>query len=116
MILGLSGLFLLILALKFDFDLNVENLNIIVNGITYFKLRGAITNFNVQIAAGDSRIEAQNMTSESIVIDHRGTNDLFINPQQSLEGVIRGTGDVISSNRPAEVMVDELFKGRLIFR
>jgi len=101
---------------EFDFDLNVENLNIIVNGITYFKLRGAITNFNVQIAAGDSRIEAQNMTSESIVIDHRGTNDLFINPQQSLEGVIRGTGDVISSNRPAEVMVDELFKGRLIFR
>lgn len=101
---------------EFDLDLNSENLNIVVNGITYFKLRGVTTNFDIQIAAGDSRIEAENLLSESISIDHRGTNDIFINPQQSLIGVIRGTGDVISDNRPPEVMVDELFKGRLIFR
>lgn len=100
---------------EFDLELNSENVNIIVNGITYFKLRGSTSSFNVQVAAGDSRIEAQNLVAESVVINHRGTNDLFINPQQSLEGVIRGTGDVISSNRPPTVSVEELFNGRLIF-
>lgn len=101
---------------EFDLDLNVGKLSIIVNGITYFKLRGAVTDFNVQIAAGDSRIEAENLTAGHIVLDHRGTNDLFINPRQSLKGVIRGTGDVISSNRPAEIEVELLFNGKLIFK
>ena len=73
-------------------------------------------NFNVQIAAGDSRIESENLVAQRISIDHRGTNDILINPQQSLTGVIRGTGDVISSSRPPEVKVEELFNGRLIFR
>ncbi len=101
---------------EFDLELNSENINIIVNGITYFKLSGSTTNLDVQVAAGDSRIEAQNLIAGSIEINHRGTNDIFINPQQSLEGVIRGTGDVISSNRPPEVNVQELFNGRLIFK
>ena len=101
---------------EFDLELDSENLNIIVNGITYFKLRGAVMNFNVQIAAGDSRIESENLVAQRVSIDHRGTNDIVINPQQSLTGVIRGTGDVISSSRPPEVRVEELFNGRLIFR
>ncbi len=101
---------------EFDLDLNVENLALIVNGITYFKLRGSAMDFNVQIAAGDSRIEAENLIAERVSIDHRGTNDLFVNPQQSLRGVIRGTGDVISSNRPPEVEIETLFNGKLIFK
>lgn len=101
---------------EFDLDLDVENLTIVVNGITYFKLRGSVANFNVQIAAGDSRVEAENLIAERVSIDHRGTNDLFINPQQSLRGVIRGTGDVISSNRPPEVEIETLFNGKLIFK
>jgi hypothetical protein len=96
--------------------LNCQNVNVVVNGITYFKLEGNTDNFDVKIAAGDSRIEAENLVAEIVSIDHRGTNDIFINPQQSLTGVIRSTGDVISSNQPAEVDVQELFNGRLIFR
>ncbi len=100
-----------------SFDLNVdsENLRITTNGIAYFKLRGNTTNFNVSIAAGDSRIEAENLISENVNIDHRGSNDVLVNPQQRISGVIRGTGDVISSNRPPEVEVEELFNGQLIF-
>ncbi len=100
-----------------SFDLNVdsENLRITTNGIAYFKLRGNTTNFNVSIAAGDSRIDAENLISENVNIDHRGSNDVLVNPQQRISGVIRGTGDVISSNRPPEVEVEELFNGQLIF-
>lgn len=100
----------------FDLAVDTQNLSIVVNGITYFKLRGNTQNMNVTIAAGDSRIEAENLAAEFVTMNHRGTNDMFINPQQSVRGVIRGTGDVISSNRPDIIEVEELFRGRLIFK
>ena len=101
---------------SFDLNLNATTVRIVVNGIAYFKLRGNTENFNVTVAAGDSRIEAKELVAERVTINHRGSNDVFVNPQQSLRGVIRGTGDVISVNRPSEVDVEELFNGRLIFQ
>lgn len=101
---------------SFDLELNSTNVRIIVNGIAYFQLAGTVQTFNVSIAAGDSRIEAENLVAQNVVLDHRGTNDVFVNPQQSISGVIRSTGDVISVNRPPNIDVEELFNGRLIFR
>lgn len=101
---------------EFDLEVNSTNLSVIVNGIAYFKLKGTVQNLNLTVAAGDSRIEAEDLIAEVILLDHRGTNDLIVHPQQSLRGVIRGTGDVISVNRPLEVDVEEIFNGRLIFR
>lgn len=101
---------------SFDLTLNAENVGIVVNGIAFFKLTGTTTNFNVSIAAGDSRIETEDLTVQNVNINHRGSNDIIVNPQSSISGVIRGTGDVISINRPSEVDVEELFNGRLIFR
>ncbi|WP_108424319.1 head GIN domain-containing protein [Flagellimonas amoyensis] len=101
---------------SFDLNLNTTSVSIVVNGIAYFKLQGTTENFNVTVAAGDSRIEAEDLISQNVTINHRGSNDVFVNPQQRLEGVIRGTGDVISVNRPPEVDVEELFNGRLIFQ
>ncbi|MFD2099377.1 head GIN domain-containing protein [Flagellimonas iocasae] len=101
---------------SFDLELNSTTVRITVNGIAYFKIKGETENFNVFIAAGDSRVEAENLISQNVTINHRGSNDVFVNPQQSLTGVIRGTGDVISVNTPPMVDVEELFNGRLIFQ
>lgn len=101
---------------EFDLEVDSENLSIVTNGIAYFKLRGTVQNLNLTIAAGDSRIEAENLIAGNINLNHRGSNDMLVNPQQSLTGIIRGTGDVISFNRPSEVTVEEIFNGRLIFQ
>ncbi len=101
---------------EFDLELAAQNVSLVVNGITYFKMVGTVENLNITIAAGDSRIEAENLIAQNISLNHRGTNDVLINPQLSLSGVIRGTGDVISINRPPEIIVEELFNGRLIFK
>ncbi|WP_313795033.1 head GIN domain-containing protein [Flagellimonas zhangzhouensis] len=101
---------------SFDLNLNSTTVRIVVNGIAYFKLQGNTENFNITIAAGDSRIEAENMVATHVDVNHRGSNDVFVNPQQSLSGVIRGTGDVISVNTPPEINVEEIFNGRLIFQ
>lgn len=100
---------------SFDLNLNSTVIRITVNGIAYFKLQGNTDNFNINVAAGDSRIEAENLVSENVTINHRGSNDVFVNPQQRLGGVIRGTGNIISVSTPPEVDVEELFTGRLIF-
>jgi len=101
---------------SFELNLATESVAIVVNGIAYFKLSGTTTNFNVTIAAGDSRIEAENLMADNVVLNHRGTNDILANPQVSIRGVIRGTGDVICFNRPPTVEVEEIFNGRLLFR
>ena len=101
---------------EFDLELNAENVIIIVNGIAYFKLNGNTENLNITIAAGDSRIDAASLIADNIALNHRGTNDVQINPQQSISGVIRGTGDVISYNQPPTVDVEELYTGKLIFK
>ena len=101
-----------------SFDLNIisEIVRILTNGIAYFKLSGTTNDLNITIAAGDSRIEAENLVAQNVTINHRGSNDTFVNPQQRISGGIRGVGDVISSNRPPEGEVEELFNGRLIFK
>jgi len=101
---------------EFDLELDSENVVIIVNGIAYFKLKGSTGNLIITVAAGDSRIEAETLVANNVSLNHRGTNDVQINPQQSISGVIRGTGDVISFNQPTAVDVEELYTGRLIFK
>ena len=68
------------------------------------------------VAAGDSRTEASELQAQSVTVNHRGSNDILVNPVQSISGTIRGTGDVISYNRPETITVEELYKGELIFR
>ena len=101
---------------SFDLQLNATTVSIVVNGIAYFRLQGDTDNFNITIAAGDSRVEAENLVSQNVDLNHRGSNDVYVNPQQRISGVIRGTGDVISINRPPEIEVEELYNGRLIFQ
>ena len=55
------------------------------------------------------------MITQRVNFNHRGSNDILVNPQESLTGVLRGTGDLQSYNRPATVDVEELYNGRLIF-
>lgn len=101
---------------EFDMEVDTQNLDVVVNGIAYFQLKGNTENLRLTIAAGDSRIEAGNLTAQNVSLNHRGSNDMFVNPQRSLSGTIRSVGNVISSNRPDTVAVEELYKGRLIFR
>ena len=101
---------------EFDLEMDSENVAVIVNGIAYFKLKGNTGNLSITVAAGDSRIEAEKLVADNVSLNHRGTNDVEINPQQSISGIIRGTGDVISINQPTAVDVEELYTGRLIFK
>ncbi|MDC6354539.1 MULTISPECIES: head GIN domain-containing protein [Robiginitalea] len=99
----------------FDMDLAAGEVRLVANGIAYFKLRGTAGSLRVTIAAGDSRVEASELVSGRVTLDHRGSNQVLVNPTGRLDGVIRGYGDVLSYNRPDTVDVEERYRGRLIF-
>jgi hypothetical protein len=101
-----------------DFKFNFTSENIYVSGDDFsnFYLTGSTNYLLAQFWAGDGRLEARELTADSIRIFHRGTNKMILNPQQSLKGEIRSTGDVISVNRPPVVEVETFYTGKLIFQ
>lgn len=99
----------------FNLNLEVEDLNIVANGLSSFRLNGSATHASFGLYAGDCRIEAASLTVQNLYVYHRSTANMEVNPQQSIKGKIVSLGNVISNNRPPIVEVEELYKGRLIF-
>lgn len=100
---------------NFRLEVNNESLKITFNNLSNAFISGSTNNFFVGLFAGTSRIEAGELIAQNVELSHRSSNDIIVNPLASLKGVIRGTGNVISKKRPVEVLIEELYTGRLIF-
>jgi hypothetical protein len=96
-------------------DLNLGSLLIRGNGISNFFISGRCVNANFAAIDGDVRIEAGDFEIQNLVVFHRSTNKMIVNPQNSIQGNIYGLGDVIAKTRPGFIDVTEHFRGRLIF-
>ncbi|MFC4722362.1 head GIN domain-containing protein [Geojedonia litorea] len=100
----------------FDVQVNSDRLRIVVNNLSNIFISGAVNDLTIGFYSGNVRFEGANLIAQNINIFQRSSNDMIINPQQSLTGEIRSTGDVISLNRPPIVDVQEFYTGKLIFR
>ena len=100
-----------------DFILNVNNdyLNIANNNVSRFYLSGQTNTANFNFYFGDGRIEAQNLTAQNIIVYHRGSNDMVVNPIQIISGIMNSTGNIILKNVPPIVQVEELYQGRVVY-
>ncbi len=101
-----------------DFDIKFDgaNLSLITNNVSSFELAGSVDEFDIFFASGQGSLKADEFRANTIRLFHRGTGDLLVHPLEEISGEIRGTGHVISVNRPAIVNVDEGYTGRLLFR
>ena len=97
-------------------ELSCNNLEITSNNISSFFISGSTTNLTIGFFSGSGRFEADGLIAQNISLFHRGSNDMIINPQLSLRGELRGTGDVISKNEPAIVEVEQFYTGTLLFQ
>ncbi|WP_242082527.1 head GIN domain-containing protein [Aestuariivivens sediminis] len=100
-----------------NFNMHLDNgtLRLVFNNLSNAFISGRTNNLSVVFAAGTSRFEGRNLVAQNVTFWNRGSNDMILNPQQSLKGTISGTGNVISVNEPPVVEVEELYKGQLIF-
>ena len=99
----------------FDLQVNCDEISLTFNNLSNAFISGSVNNLIIGFYSGDSRFEGRNLIAQHINISHRSSNDMIVNPQQSLKGIIRGTGDVISVNRPPIVEVEQFYTGQLIF-
>ncbi|WGK65396.1 head GIN domain-containing protein [Croceiramulus getboli] len=98
----------------FQLELNVDRLEIECNGLSNFFLRGSANSLDIQLLEGDSRIEAEDFLVNDVTLFHRGTNDVFLDPQQSIRGELRSTGNLILKNVPPIFEVEAFFTGEII--
>ena len=99
----------------FNLHINSNNLTVLSNGLSSYYLNGNVNNLVISFFAGDGRFEGENLMAQNVEVFHRGSNDMIVNPQQSISGSIVATGNVIAKNEPPIIAVEELFNGRLIF-
>lgn len=100
-----------------DFFVTVNNseLNVETNNVARFYLSGFVTTASFNFYAGDSRIEAPNLTVQNIAVYHRGSNDMILKPMLSISGKMVSTGNIILKNNPPIVTVQELYQGHVIY-
>ncbi|MGB6268818.1 MAG: head GIN domain-containing protein [Olleya sp.] len=99
----------------FNLEVNTTNLKIVTNNITNVFASGNTENLNVQFASGAGRFEGRYLIAQNVRVNHRGSNDVIVNPQLSLIANLVSTGDVIAVNTPLSVDITEQFDGRVIF-
>lgn len=99
----------------FRLTINSENLSISANNLSFFYIDGTVEDLFVGFYAGAGRFEGENLVAQNVSVYHRGSNDMKVNPQLSLTGELRGTGNLISVNEPPVVDIERIYTGRLIF-
>ena len=101
-----------------DFRLELDNelVKIISNNLSFFYLSGETETLDVGFFGGSGRLEAENLVARHVKIFHRSSNDMMVNPQLSLTGELRGSGDLISINTPPIIDVEQFYTGQLIFQ
>jgi len=99
----------------FDLTLDTQQIVLSANGKAVFKLKGKTAGLNVNFADKTARLEGHELIAQRVEVFHRSANQIIVNPQNSLNGIITGPGDLISVRRPPIVEVVERYTGKLIF-
>lgn len=99
----------------FFLDFQSEAILVVANGMSDFHITGASENLNIIFSDEFPKFYGEDFIVQNVIVNHTGAAPMIVNPQESIVGTIRATGDVISKNTPPIIDVEELFTGRLIF-
>lgn len=99
----------------FLMNLELQELSVLTNGHSYFKLEGTAEKAEIAFYSGNARLEANAMQIQEIDVYHRGTNHMLLYPVQAIRGEILSTGDVRIYNLPPIIEVEEKYLGTLEF-
>lgn len=100
----------------FYLSLDCERLIVQANGQSVFYLSGIAASASIEFTDEAPRLEGAELQIGDLGIFQRSANKIIVNPQNSIVGQIRGTGDVISVNEPPIVEVLQFYTGQLIFQ
>ena len=99
----------------FKLEVNCPNLTIENNDLARYYIRGSVQNLWVNFYEWGGIFYGQELVANAIQVYHRGSNDLFLHPVESITGSIYNLGNIYCSPRPPIVNVQEYYRGRIIF-
>ncbi len=110
-----SGMFEDTASGEFHLQVNCNSLFVEDNRASFYNISGNVTDLSVNFYNGDERFEGTNLIAQNVHVFQRSSNDILVNPQQKITGIIYSTGNVILKNNPPIVDVQVLYQGQLIF-
>jgi hypothetical protein len=110
-----SGLFENTASGEFHLKVNCNSLFVEDNRASFYNISGNVTDLSVNFYNGDERFEGSNLTAQNVYVFQRSSNDIIVNPEQKISGIINSTGNVVLKNNPPIVDVQVLYQGQLIF-
>jgi len=99
-----------------DFRLNIQVGQLVVetNTLAGYFIEGEAEELVVNFYSGDGKFVGPNLQATTIKVFHRSSNDLILNPIESIIGDIYGNGNIILKNNPAIIQVTEHYTGKVI--
>lgn len=110
-----SGLFEDTASGEFHLQVDCNSLIVEDNRASFYKISGTVTDLSVAFYNGDERFEGANLIAQTVYVFQRSSNDIIVNPQQKISGIINSTGNVVLKNNPSIVDVQVLYQGQLIY-
>jgi hypothetical protein len=100
-----------------DFHMQVNNYQTVIenNNVSRYYLSGQTNEALINLYDGNGRIQAENLLANRIKVFHRGYNDMVVHPIDSIYGKMVSTGNIVLTNTPQKVDVQELYQGKVIY-
>lgn len=99
----------------FILEIDCDIFNVNINNLSNCFISGFANTVQIGFYSGNARFEGRHFVAQEVNVYQRSSNDMIVNAQQALTGVIRSTGDVILVNTPPIVEVEQYYTGQLIF-
>ena len=100
-----------------DFNLQIDNDIFLIesNNVSNFYISGKTKDFTANFYEGNGRIEAANLKCNNLMVFHRGSNDMIVNPQIKMSGKMYSTGNIQCRNYLVINEILALYQGQVIF-
>lgn len=100
-----------------DFYFSVNNSQVVIqnNNVSRYFIAGTTDELLLDFYFGDGRFSGENLLAQNIKLFHRGSNDMIINPIQSVSGKLVSTGNVILKNNPPINTLEAFYQGQIIY-
>jgi len=99
----------------FDFNIDNDNLRIVSNGSSVYRVFGACQNLSVEFYGSGPSFWGQNLQAENIYVFQRSQADMHLYPIQQITGDLYGYGDIYLYHRPPIVNITEHYSGHIYY-
>lgn len=100
----------------FTIEVNCEQLVVENNMTTIFRIKGTANLLNISFYGGSGRFEGSTLEANEVYIFQRSSNDMFLKPNNKIEGNIYGIGNVILFSQPPIVNVNQHYTGHIVYQ